>query len=114
MVPGLKELSYEERLRALKLPTLVYRRHRGDMIEVFKYTSGINKTERPALRLHSGRDTRGHCKKLSKDRCQKEIRRSLFPIRVVSTWNDLLEYVVSAPTVNAFKNRLDKHWKNQL
>ena len=36
MIPGLKDLSYPERLRALKLPTLVYRRLRGDMIETYK------------------------------------------------------------------------------
>ena len=35
-VPGLKDLSYEERLKRLKLPTLAYRRMRGDMITVFK------------------------------------------------------------------------------
>ena len=29
-LPGMKDLSYEERLRKLKLPTLVYRRARGD------------------------------------------------------------------------------------
>ena len=32
----LKKLPYPERLRQLKLPTLKYRRLRGDMIEVFK------------------------------------------------------------------------------
>ena len=35
-----KNLSYEERLRALKLPTLAYRRLRGDLIEVYKIMSG--------------------------------------------------------------------------
>ena len=112
MIAKIKEKPYNERLEALKLPSLEHRRKRGDMIEVFKYTSGINKTERPALNLHSGRVTRGHCKKLSKERCLKEIRRKSFPIRVVSTWNDLPEHVVTAPTVNAFKNRLDKHWRH--
>jgi hypothetical protein len=32
MVEGLKEMSYEERLRHLKLSTLAYRRKRGEMI----------------------------------------------------------------------------------
>ncbi|XP_062589095.1 uncharacterized protein LOC134250751, partial [Saccostrea cucullata] len=39
-IPGLAKLSYEERLKKLKLPTLKYRRHRGEMIEVYKITSG--------------------------------------------------------------------------
>ena len=34
MVPGLGDKFYEDRLKDLKLPTLTYRRIRGDMIEV--------------------------------------------------------------------------------
>ena len=33
---SLKHLTYKERLEQLKLPTLKYRRARGDMIEVYK------------------------------------------------------------------------------
>ncbi len=40
MIPGLKNLPYEERLKALQLPTLVYRRLRGDMIEAYKIATG--------------------------------------------------------------------------
>ena len=32
-IPGFKNMSYEDRLQKLKLPTLAYRRKRGDMIE---------------------------------------------------------------------------------
>ena len=28
-------------------------------------------------------------------------------------WNKLPENVVTAPSTNAFKNRLDKHWANR-
>jgi hypothetical protein len=28
-------------------------------------------------------------------------------------WNSLPEEIVSAPTTNTFKNRLDKYWSNQ-
>ena len=34
------ELKYPERLKKLKLPTLVYRRTRGNMIEMFKLITG--------------------------------------------------------------------------
>ena len=42
-----KLLSYKERLAPLKLPTLKYRRTRGDMIEVYKiltdkYDNNVN------------------------------------------------------------------------
>lgn len=36
-----KNLAYEEWLRYLKLPSLYYRRLRGDMIMVFKMLTGI-------------------------------------------------------------------------
>ena len=38
LMPYFRELSYEERLKKLKLPTLVYRRLRGDMVEAYKLT----------------------------------------------------------------------------
>ena len=41
MLPQMKDLNYEERLRKLKSPTLKYRRTRGDMIETFKILTGI-------------------------------------------------------------------------
>ena len=41
LVPGLAKLTYEDRLRRLNLPSLVYRRHRGDMIETYKYMNGV-------------------------------------------------------------------------
>ena len=41
------------------------------------------------------------------------IRKCSFGSRVVNVWNSLPDYVVEADSVNAFKNRLDKHWTNQ-
>ena len=39
LIPGYIHLSYPERLCKLKIPTLSYRRTRGDMIQVFKLTA---------------------------------------------------------------------------
>ena len=36
LVRGCQKLSYQQRLKFLKLPTMKYRRSRGDMIEVYK------------------------------------------------------------------------------
>ena len=36
LVPDLRNLSYSERLQELNLPTLLYRRKRADMTQVFK------------------------------------------------------------------------------
>ena len=41
LVPDLKMLSYQERLRELNLPTLYYRRNRYDLIQLFKIIAHI-------------------------------------------------------------------------
>ena len=40
MLPGLKNMSYPDRLRALQLPTLIYCRLRGDCIQMYDYLHG--------------------------------------------------------------------------
>ena len=37
-------------------------------------------------------------------------RHHLFSYRIVTDWNKLPDAVVSAPTITAFKNRLDATW----
>ena len=111
MLAHLKNLPYHQRLQKLKLPSLEHRRRRGDMIEVFKYLRGFYQTERPELKLASkDRNLRGHSWKLEKQRSNKTVRKNAFANRVVNDWNSLSENVVSAPTLNTFKNRLDSYW----
>ena len=42
LLPSLRELPYEERLRQLQLTTLAYRRLRGDLIQVYKVINEIH------------------------------------------------------------------------
>jgi len=107
-------LPYKERLVRLKLPTLKYRRIRGDMIEVYKiltnkYDSNVN------LNLQQSQNsiTRGHNLKLVNSRCHYDLRKYSFTVRIVNTWNSLPESVITAGTIDTFKNRLDKFWRNQ-
>ena len=116
-LPGFKDLTYDERLKKLNLPTLAYRRLRGDMIETYKIIKEIyDKGVAPTLILSKDvavRSTRGHQFRLYKVRANKQIRANSFSYRIVNPWNSLPENVVNAPSLNAFKNRLDKYWKNQ-
>ena len=79
MLPGLLNMSYEERLRKLKLPSLRYRRMRGDMIEVFKIISGIydSRATSGLLELNTS-TTRGNSKKLTKNRSRLDVRKFYF------------------------------------
>ena len=116
MLPGMHSLPYEERLRALKLPTLVSRRWRGDMIQVFKILKGFDDTEvSPALPLveDRGYNLRGHPLNLKVQRSIKEIRRNAFPRRVINVWNSLDDGCKDAATVDAFKGNLDRCWANK-
>ena len=45
LIPSLRNLCYEDRLRKLKLPSLWHRLRRGDMIQVYKITSGIDRID---------------------------------------------------------------------
>jgi len=57
--------------------------------------------------------TRGHIKKLVIKRCHYDVRKYSFCIRVVNIWNSLPNKVISATSVNSFKNRLDLFWADQ-
>ena len=111
-IPELKNLSYPERLKKLNLPTLSYRRHRGDMIELYKTMNGLydDVALQPSRREGI---TRGHSLKIFKERANSRVRQNQLMIRAVDTWNRLPENVVTAPSLDSFKNRLDKVWSEQ-
>ena len=114
LIHNLKNLPYSERLKRLNLPTLVYRRARGDMIETYKIMHGVyDEVCCPGLQRVLYSSTRGHNFKLYKKFSRRNIRKHFFTLRIVDTWNSLPEDVVNAPSVNSFKNRLDRFWKEQ-
>ena len=84
-ISELEALCYEDRLKALKLPTLACRRVRGDMIEAYKIMNGIYDTEVvPNLKFRGNVSLRGHSKTLRKDRVNKRIRANSFTQKIVN------------------------------
>ncbi|MPC98771.1 hypothetical protein E2C01_094152 [Portunus trituberculatus] len=74
MVPELKDLTYEERLKEMGLPTLQDRRERGDLITLNKIVNGIEKIDKQDLVLVTEAErTRGHAKKIRKKQCLQDI-----------------------------------------
>ena len=110
LVPSLTNYSYEDRLGILNLPSLYYRRARGDMIETWKYLHRQYHVNQMPLQRDTNTTTRGHSTKLRKERCLKRQRRNFFRHRVVNRWNMLADNIVTSPSVNIFKNRLDAFW----
>jgi len=111
MIPGLTDMTYEERLKTLKLPTLVYRRMRGDIIEAYKLVTKKYDLSKELLHPATYKSTRGNTLKLEKTRSITQTRQNFFTQRVINTWNALPEEVVSASSTNVFKNRIDNLWK---
>lgn len=118
LVPEIKHMSYPDRLKKLNLPTLAYRRTRGELIEVFKIINSVydNKVTENLL---SKRDTnvnmqlRGHEHTLETKRIYNPKVKNFFSNRVVKLWNTLPYSIISVDSLNIFKNRLDELWKNQ-
>ena len=113
-VRGISTMSYPDRLRTLRLPSLVYRRERGDMIETYKFLHHVYDLNNEWLRRDPSTRTRGHSLKLEKRRCQTTMRQHCFSNRVINNWNSLPESIISAPTINSFKSKLDQHWYNHI
>ena len=110
MIPELRDLSYEERLKECGLTTLETRRLRGDQIEVFKILNGYENIDRNMFfSLNKDSRTRGHEVKLVKDQCRLDIRKHLFSQRTINEWNKLSTDCVTASSVNMFKNKVDTY-----
>ena len=115
LVDGLSKYEYSERLKKMNLPTLLYRRKRGDLIEMFqhfkKYNANIiSKSFRPRERCSRKHDFQLHQLKASDGK--RGTQTNSFYFRVAKEWNNLPSHIVNAENTNTFKNRLDEHWKD--
>ena len=67
LLPSLRDKPYGERLAALQLPSLAHRRHRGDMILLYKTINNYFNSDFSTLYTYSDTTiTRGHQFKLFK------------------------------------------------
>ena len=115
LVDGLGNIEYSERLRRLNLPTLVYRRMRGDVIEIFKHLHTYDvETLSPSFQLRN-RPSRKHGFQLRQRKAKdglRGIQSNGFYCRAVKLWNDLPRSVVYAQNVNILKDQLNDAWKD--
>ena len=112
LVVGMKHLPYQDRLSRLGIYSLDKRRLRGDLIEMYKLLSGKENVDYSQFfqLAPSSYNLRGHSQKLFVQRSRLNCRKFFFSQRSVNEWNRLPAEIVEAPSVNSFKNRLDKTW----
>ena len=112
IVKAIANKPYEQRLKILGLPTLLYRRKRCDLIQVYKILNHIDKLDTSSFfELHEGSRTRGHNFKLKKRSSRLNMRANTFSQRVVNNWNNLPRQCVNSSSVNSFKSSLNNHFK---
>ncbi|KAG5890271.1 hypothetical protein JTB14_014914 [Gonioctena quinquepunctata] len=112
-VPHLHQQEYHNRLTALILATLKERRHLGDLIQCYRILSNTLSVDLGhILPLNVDERLRGHSLKLLKEEFRTSIGQHLSTNRVFHEWNSLTDNIVLAPSINAFKNRLDKYYNS--
>ena len=106
MIDEVGLLPYSERLGVLKLTTLIERRTRGDLIEVFKSKkdlsniNGVLRFGRSGLNIISKSNGSGSAK-------LKTLKRNFINERVKSFWNQLPSAVKNSLSLNCFKSGLE-------
>ena len=108
LIPGLKRLDYETRLKELNMFSLERRYRRGDMIEVYKIFTGLDDIKLEDFFELDNDDRRGHSRKLKVKYSRLDIRKYSFSVRVVGLWNRLSEQTVSSESLESFKKSLDR------
>ena len=110
LIPELRDLTYEERLKECGLTTLETRRLRGDQIEVFKILNGYENIDSNIFfEIKESKITRGHNYTLVKKQSRLDVRKFSFSQRTINIWNNLSTDCVHASSVNMFKNKIDKY-----
>jgi len=110
LVLELASLPYESRLQQLGVHSLYCRRLRGDLIATYKLINNVFDINFSFITLNKDLPTRGQDFKLFKPSANLQIRQKYFSNCVITPWNNLPSYVVTASNLNDFKNKLDNSW----
>ena len=112
MIEGMSYIDYGERQKLLCLPTLSYRRSRGEMIEVWKHYHVYDPNViSPTLQRARSRRKMYQIQRLRHGDGVRGAQSCSFYYPAPVAWNNQPVSVVGSDTINTFKNRLDKHWE---
>ena len=113
LVPDLRDLEYQERLKVLNLPTLEERRKRGDMIQMYKCVMGMDRIDRDdfVVRDMTSVTRGGHELKLRLPGHTTDVGKYSFPARSIHAWNSLPGETARAENIHRFKKLYDEGTK---
>jgi len=84
------------------------------MIEVYQIlTDKYDPTLRSILHRNINSTTRGNQLKLCTYRPKYDLCKYNFIVRVINLWNSLPTHVITAVSIDSFKNRLEKFYANE-
>ena len=115
LVNNLSDLSYRDRLTRLNLPSLKYRRLRGDLITTYKLFTNPNSNGFERFFSNAPSTiTRNNTGKIYKEYSRTNIRKFSFSNRVIDPWNCLPTSTKTAKSLNIFKSQIDKYYRNYM
>ena len=116
-----RSMTYEEKLVACGLTTLVARRERGAAIEMYRVMTGVSRVSHThfwdlsrgddgEVRGHTTRSRTGHLNiEIKTGKTQQ--RREFWSVKNIPAWNRLSDWTKMAPSVLSFKSRYDDEMK---
>ena len=108
LIPGLRHLTYQNRLINLKLPSLKYRQIRGDLIQSYKIIHNIDNLCCSDFFTFNNNSTRNSKLKLDKEFAKSKTRCNFLSLRVFDYWNSLTEETRLSKSILTFKINIDR------
>jgi hypothetical protein len=108
MIPGLRNLPYDQQLKKLRIHSLTTRRTRYQLIMVYKMyhnIGGLNFNNFFSVVMN--KRTRGHNSSLNTKFARTNYRLYYFTVQIIDMWNKLSQEGIDAPNLSQFKLYLD-------
>ena len=105
-ISGCSSLTYDERLKALKLPRLNTRREYFDLLEMYKVIHGFSHVSTNIKMQFQKRLSRGHAFRIRPCKFKRNVRKTALFVRTVNQWNALPASMIETNKLSSFKSSL--------
>ena len=103
-IPGLKLLSYAERLDNLKIKSLEHKSLISDLVYCYNITHGHSTIKTQDLFTPSNNPSaRGHSHRFLPTLCTNNTQQNFFSNRIIKPWNSLPPNIADAKSLHSFK-----------